>query len=148
MFFLQTPQPQPRGKVISQYSTFSEHGHIAYQIKGITKCSNIAANILHADPLPPPYVMGLKGQNSTYSDQYHVAYQIKGNHECSSMAANIFPAAPPPPTLGMGSIGQNSFFFQNMVRSKRSKGVKGQNSTYSDQCHVAYQIKWNHKRSN
>ena len=28
-----------------QNSTFSEHGHVAYQIKGNHKCSNLVANI-------------------------------------------------------------------------------------------------------
>ena len=37
-----------------QNSTFSEHGHVAYQIKGNHDCSNMAANILPADPHPPP----------------------------------------------------------------------------------------------
>ena len=32
---------------------FSEHGHVAYQIKENRECSNIVANILPADP--PPY---------------------------------------------------------------------------------------------
>ena len=36
-------------------STFSEHGHIAYKIKGNHECSNMVANILPADsPLPRP----------------------------------------------------------------------------------------------
>ena len=34
---------------------FSEHGHVAYQIKENHECSNIVANILPADPPPPPY---------------------------------------------------------------------------------------------
>ena len=34
-----------------QHSTFPEHGHFAYQIKGNHKCSIIVANILPADPL-------------------------------------------------------------------------------------------------
>ena len=33
-----------------QNSTFSEHGHVAYKIKGDHKCSNMVANILPADP--------------------------------------------------------------------------------------------------
>ena len=37
---------------ICQKSTFSEHSHVAYQIKGNHECSNMAANILHADTLP------------------------------------------------------------------------------------------------
>ena len=34
-------------------STFSEHGHVAYQIKGNHECSNMVANILQADPPSP-----------------------------------------------------------------------------------------------
>ena len=37
-------------------STFSEHGHIAYQIKGNRKCSNMVASILPAAPSPDPGV--------------------------------------------------------------------------------------------
>ena len=36
-----------------QNSTFSEHGHVAYQIKGNHKCSNMVANVLPADPTHP-----------------------------------------------------------------------------------------------
>ena len=39
--------------------------------------------------------------------------------------SKCLPTDPPPLTLGMGSIGQKS--------------------TFSQLCHVAYQIKWNHK---
>ena len=35
-------------------STFSEHDHVAYQIKNNYECSNTVANILPADPPPPP----------------------------------------------------------------------------------------------
>ena len=76
--------------------------------------------------------MGTKGQNSTFSEHGHVEYQIQGNHECSSMVANILlvdpyhPQSPPyDPVLGMGSIGQNS--------------------TFSEHGHVAYEIIGNHK---
>ena len=38
-----------------QIATFSEHCHVAYQIKGNQVCSNMVANILPADPpMPPP----------------------------------------------------------------------------------------------
>ena len=36
-----------------QKSTFSEHGHVAYQINAITKCNKMVANIMPADPLSP-----------------------------------------------------------------------------------------------
>ena len=54
-----------------QYTTFSEHGHGAYQFKGNHKCSNIVSNIL----------LGSIGQKSTFSEHDHVAYLNKGNHE-------------------------------------------------------------------
>ena len=38
---------------IGQNSTFSEHGHVAYQIKGNHECSIMVANILPADPSSP-----------------------------------------------------------------------------------------------
>ena len=44
-----------------QHGTFSEHGHVAYQLKGITKCSGIVANFLPTDP-PPPTTIGRRGQ--------------------------------------------------------------------------------------
>ena len=39
----------------SKFNLFSEHGHVAYQIKGNLKCSNMEANIfwLQFPPLPP-----------------------------------------------------------------------------------------------
>ena len=70
---------------------FSEHGHVAYQIKWNHKYSNMVANILPTDPTPPqPW--GSNCQILTFSEHGHVAYQIKGNHECSNMVANILPA--------------------------------------------------------
>ena len=42
---------------IGKNSTFSEHGPVAYQIKGNHECTYIVATILLADhltPLPPP----------------------------------------------------------------------------------------------
>ena len=44
------------------------------------ECSNVVANILHADPLPLTLGMSSKSQNPTYSGHGHVAYQIKRNH--------------------------------------------------------------------
>ena len=37
-----------------QNATFSEYGHVAYQIKRIDAYSNMVANILPADSPPPP----------------------------------------------------------------------------------------------
>ena len=40
---------------IGQNSIFSEHGHVACQIKENHECSNTVANILPADPPTPPW---------------------------------------------------------------------------------------------
>ena len=57
------------------------------KLDGITKCINMVANILPADP-PKPLTRSI-GQKSTFSEQCHVAYEIKGNHECSNMVAQF-----------------------------------------------------------
>ena len=46
-----------------QNSTFSEHGHVAYQIKVSNECSNMVANILSVGPIrPPPRPWGVWSQ--------------------------------------------------------------------------------------
>ena len=75
MLCMQTPPPPHPPTLgmgsIGQNSTFSEHGHVAYQIKG----------------------------NHEMQQHSHAAYQIKENHECISMVANILPTDPNPPHL-------------------------------------------------
>ena len=44
----------PRGWGRGRNSTYSEYGHVAYQINLNHECSNMVANILLADPLPLP----------------------------------------------------------------------------------------------
>ena len=84
----------PKGQI----STFSEHGHVVYQIKGNRVCSNMVANILPASPLPVPLTLVRSiGPNSTFSEHGYFVYQIKGNRECINMVANICPQPPPPP---------------------------------------------------
>ena len=93
-----TPPPplDPGDGVSRSYFYFFRKGHVAYQIKENHECSNMAANKLPPDPLPPfPTLgMGSVGQNSTYLEHGHVAYQIKENHECSNMVANKLPTDP------------------------------------------------------
>ena len=43
-----------------QNSTFSEHGHVAYQIKENHECSSVVAYILHAYTYPPYLGIGIK----------------------------------------------------------------------------------------
>ena len=61
---------------VGQNSTFSEHSHVAYQIKENQECSNMVANILPADPGDR-----VNRSNSFFSEPGHVAYQNKWNHE-------------------------------------------------------------------
>ena len=62
---------------ISQNTSFSEHGYVAYQIKENQECSNIVA-ILLTDPLPSqPWGMGSEGQNLSFSEQCHVAFNLR-----------------------------------------------------------------------
>ena len=67
-----------------QNPTYSEHGHVAYQIKGNPECSNMVANICPQTPptplSPTTLGMGAIGRNLTFSEHGHVAYQIKWNH--------------------------------------------------------------------
>ena len=82
----------------------SEHGHIAYQIKGNPECSNMVANILPTDPPPPPPHNPRDGVNRVviqlFSEYGHVAYQIKWNHELQQHGSKCFAPRPPPPFQG------------------------------------------------
>ena len=65
---------------VDQNSTFSEHGHVAYQIKGNHEFSRVKANILIAIsyPLPASFDpgVGIKRSNSTFSENGHVALSL------------------------------------------------------------------------
>ena len=91
-----------------QNSTFSEHGHVAYQIKENHEGSILVAIILPAD-LPLPKTLGMRsvGQNSTISEHVNVAYQINENQECSNMVAKILTADPYPPPPPEPRVGVN-----------------------------------------
>ena len=99
----------------AQNSTFSEYGHVAYQIKVNHECSNMVANILPADP--HFLTLEMRSKFNLFSEHGHVACQIKGNLKCSDMEANILAAAPPS-FPGPG-------------------GLKGHNSTFSEHVYVA-----------
>ena len=116
-----------------QNSTLSEHGHVAYQINGNHKYSSMIANILLADPYPPTVPdpgFGAKRLKFNFFRTWSCCILNKGNHETQQHCSNILHADPLPPS------------------SDRGKGSTGQNSTLSEQCHVAYQIKGNHECSN
>ena len=54
------------------------------KLKGITKYSNMVANIL---PAEPPYGMGSKGQNSTFPHMVMLHIKLNGITNCSDMVA-------------------------------------------------------------
>ena len=63
----------------SKFNLFT-HCHVAYQIKGNHKCSNMVANILPADPHHPLTLgvgpIGIKIQ--LFSEYGHIAQQLNG----------------------------------------------------------------------
>ena len=108
--------PDPGIGVKRSNSTFSEHSHVAYQIKVNHECSSIVANILLADPYPPTWPCGWGQMVKIQLFQNMVMLHIKltGITKCSNMVANILPSDPlPPTTLGMGSKGQKSTFSEH-----------------------------------
>ena len=50
-YYARRPPPPTLGVKRLKFN-FSEHGHIAYKIKGNHECSNMVANILPAAPPP------------------------------------------------------------------------------------------------
>ena len=111
---------------VGHNSTFSEHGHVAYQIKENQECSNMVANIMPADPPSPSIRTGLivKFQLFHYMVMLHI--KLKGITKCSNTVTNICLQTPHCPlTFGIGSIGQKL--------------------TFSEHGHVAYQIKGNNE---
>ena len=58
-----------------QNATFSEHGPVAYQIKGNHKCSNMVSNNLPADPLDP---RGQKVKIKLFQNNVMLHIKLKG----------------------------------------------------------------------
>ena len=111
--------PRPCGRGLN--STFSEHGNVAYQIKGNHQRSNMVANILPADPPPPDPRDGFKRSKLNFFRTWSCCISIKRELRMQQNGSKYFARRPlPPPTLWVGS--------------------KDQNSTLSDNGHVAYQI--------
>ena len=96
-----------------QNSTFSEHGHVAYQIIENHECRNMVPNILLADTLT--LGMGQIGQNLPFSEHGHIEYQFKGNQKMQQQGSKYLPrdAYPLALTLGMGLEGQIHVAYQN-----------------------------------
>ena len=97
-----------------QNSTFSEHGHVAYQLKEKHECSNMVPNILLADTLT--LRMGQIGQNLPFSEHGHIEYQFKGNQKMQQHGSKYLPrdAYALPRPWGWGQKVKIQLF-QNMV---------------------------------
>ena len=91
---------------MSKFIFFSEHGHVAYQIKGNDACSNMVANILTADPSPRPLGFGQKVKIQLLLEYDHFAYQT-----CSNMEVNILPADAPSRPWEWGQMVYIQLFF-------------------------------------
>ena len=117
---IQSPLGGLRGWGRGQNLTFSEYGHVAYQIKADDAGSNMVANI--CPQTHSTQGVGSKVQTIYFSESSHVAYQIKADDAGSNMVANILPTDTPL-TQGVGS--------------------KGQTISFTESSHVAYQIKGN-----
>ena len=89
-------------------------------------CSKYFAPPPPPPPPPPPTTLGDEVNRSKFNFQIMVMLHIKlnGITKCSNMVPNILLPDTPPPD------------------------PRGQNSTFSEQCNVAYQIKGNHECSN
>ena len=75
-FARRSPSPALEMASIGQNSTFSEHGHVAYQLNGITKCSLMVANILPADTPPDP--RGQKAKIQLFQNNVMLHDKCKG----------------------------------------------------------------------
>ena len=75
------------GRGRGQNSTFSEYGHVAYQIKADNAGSSMVANILPTDT-PSTLGVGSRGQTISFSESSHVAYQIKADDTGSKYFAH------------------------------------------------------------
>ena len=75
------PLPGPWGGSKGQNSTFSEHGHVAYQLKGNKECSSMQAHILSLHTPSTPVVGSkiiLEWSIERYASTYCVLTHILG----------------------------------------------------------------------
>ena len=103
---------------IGQNSTFSQHGHVAYQIKWNHECRNMVANILPADL--PPTILGIKRSKFNF-------FRSISNLRDSRMQqhdSKYFAPSPTPPDPGGWGQKVSIQLFQNMVMLHiRLKGI-------------------------
>ena len=85
-------------------STFSEHSHVAYQIKENQECSNMGANITPADTPADPGDWANRPKFNFFRI-WSGCISMKGNHEMQQDVSTYFarrplttPTLSPPPT--------------------------------------------------
>ena len=101
---------------------FSEHGHVAYQIKAYDAGNNMVANILPTDT-PSTQGMGSKGQTISFSESSHVAYQIKADDPGRNMVANVCPQTRHRPR-GWGQKVKLYLFLKVVMLHIKLKGIE------------------------
>ena len=90
--------------LIGQKSTFSEHGHVAYQITGNHEYSNMVANILRTNPPSPqdPRARGQKIKIQLFQNMIMLHIKLKGIMNAATWFTNILL---PRVNLGVGEMG-------------------------------------------
>ena len=102
----------------SKFIFFQNIVMLHIQFMGIPNCSCMVVNILPADP-PCPCCLGQKFKIQLFQNMVMLHIKLKGSSKLNSMVVNIFPADPSLSLL---------------------LGSKGQNSTFSEHGHTAYQF--------
>ena len=84
----------------------SENGHVAYQIKGNCKCSNMVANVVRSTPSQP---LGLKVKIQHFQNMIRLHIKLKGIADATTQGSKYFAQSPNPAPQPRGP-GQNSTF--------------------------------------
>ena len=117
-----TPEPWVASK--GQNLPFSEHGHVAFQIYLNHECSNMVANILHADPLSPTLEVESKGSKVNFFQKMVMLHIKFSGITSASTGKQIFcPQQFPTPTSA-DFWGQKLYIFQTMIMQHiKLKGI-------------------------
>ena len=78
-------------------STFSEYGHVAYQIKANHEMQQLVSKYFACRPPLPDPGNGVTRSKFNFFRTWSCNNQIKESHKCSIMVANILPIDPLPP---------------------------------------------------
>ena len=124
------PPLDPRGQTV-KIQLFQNMLMLPIKLKGIKKYSNMVANILHTDPPLTPHSLDLLVKRSKFHFFRTWSCCISNSLESRNILTwkQLFYTQPSPSPL--------------TLRVNRSKF-----NTFSEQCHVSYEIKGDHKCSN